>query len=135
MYFIKRNNVYIDMTNQTFNEYLINGHYDNDQRFEATITDWVDHITTLFPQVRLKQFMEVRSMDACSWNLICAPAAFWTGILYDAESLEEAEILSKDWTNQDRKVLNLSVPEARFKIRVLEIQIFLEIAKKLLFNF
>ena len=107
MYFIKRNNVYIDMTNQTFNEYLINGHYDNDQRFEATITDWVDHITTLFPQVRLKQFMEVRSMDACSWNLICAPAAFWTGILYDAESLEEAEILSKDWTNQDRKVLNL----------------------------
>jgi len=69
-------------------------------------------------------------MDACSWNLICAPAAFWTGILYDAESLEEAEILSKDWTNQDRKVLNLSVPEQGLKLSFRNTNL-LEIAKKL----
>ena len=131
MYFVKRNNAYVDMTNQTFNEYLNNGYYDNNQRFEATIADWVDHITTLFPQVRLKQFLEVRSMDACSWSLICSPAAFWTGILYDSESLEEAENLSKDWTDQERKILNLSVPEEGLNLEFKNTNL-LEIAKKLL---
>jgi len=131
MYFIKRNNVYIDMTKLTFNEYLNNGYYDNNQKCEATITDWVDHITTLFPQVRLKQFLEVRSMDACTWSLICAPAAFWTGILYDEKSLEEADMLSKDWTDQDRKMLNLLVPEEGLNLRFRNTNL-LEIAKKLL---
>ena len=52
-----------------------------------TYNDWDDHLTTLFPQVRLKNYLELRSMDACSWNEICAQPAFWTGLLYDQDIL------------------------------------------------
>ena len=129
MYFIKRDNKLIDMTGLTFNEFMNNTKAGN--KFEPTITDWIDHISTLFPQVRLKQYLEVRSMDACSWKEICSPAAFWTGILYDDQSLEEAFNLMHDWTNEERILLNFQVAEnglnTKFRNNTL-----LDIAKKLL---
>ena len=73
----------IDMTGLTFNDFLKNKSNKDGEKFEPTLKDWIDHISTLFPQVRLKQYLEIRSMDACSWKEICAPSAFWTGILYD----------------------------------------------------
>ena len=77
------------MTGITFNEYLMKNQSKDGKKYEPNIEDSNDHITTLFPQIRLKQYLEIRSMDACPWNVICAPAAFWTGILYDNQAIEE----------------------------------------------
>ena len=111
MYFIKRDKEYIDMTSLTFDDYLHGKKNKNEKNYEPIYSDWIDHLSTLFPQVRLKQYLEVRSMDACSWNEICSPAAFWTGILYDDESLNKSFALSQDWTNEERLQLYKNVPE------------------------
>ena len=110
MYFIKRSNKYIDMTGLTFGDFLKGKKNIQNNFFEPEIKDWIDHLSTLFPQIRLKQYLEVRSMDACSWNEICAPAAFWTGIIYDNVSMEAALDLMKNWTNEERLFLNINVP-------------------------
>ena len=82
MYFIIRDNEYINMTKYTFRNFLEKKVL---KKIEPNIEDWINHLSTLFPQVRLKQFLEIRSMDACSWDLICSQPAFWIGILYDDE--------------------------------------------------
>ena len=131
MYFIKRNNKYIDMTSLSFKDFLNNKSNSAGDKFEPSINDWSDHISTLFPQVRLKQYLEVRSIDACSWKVICAPPAFWTGILYDNESMNEAYELTQDWTDEERLFLNLQVPEHGLNTRFRG-QTILQIANKLL---
>ena len=75
MYFINRNHNYIDMTKYTFKEYLDEN--SNHQDDSILLKDWEDHLTTLFPQARLKKYIEIRSMDACNWDLICSQPAFW----------------------------------------------------------
>ncbi|MDC1296675.1 glutamate--cysteine ligase [Alphaproteobacteria bacterium] len=131
MYFIKRNNKYINMTNFTFYDFLKGDNINGKEIGEPKIQDWVDHLSTLFPQVRLKQFLEVRSIDACSWDVICSPAAFWTGILYDGQSLDEALILMEDWTDEERLFLNLNVPQTGLNTKIKNTNV-LEISKKLL---
>jgi glutamate--cysteine ligase len=131
MYFIKRDNKYIDMTGVTFSQFLEGKKNENHILFEPEIKDWIDHLSTLFPQIRLKQYLEVRSMDACSWNEVCAPAAFWTGIIYDNESLNATLDLMKDWTNEDRLLLNKSVPKHGLNTKFQNKNV-LDIAKELL---
>ena len=131
MYFIKRNNKYIDMTGITFGDFLQGKKNKTNKLFEPLIQDWIDHLSTLFPQVRLKQYLEVRSMDACSWNEICAPAAFWTGIIYDEVSLQDSLNLMKDWTNEERLMLNLNVPEKGLDTKFRDKKV-LDIARELL---
>ena len=131
MYFIKRNNKYIDMTSISFNDFINNKNNSTGEKYEPTIADWSDHISTLFPQVRLKQYLEVRSIDACSWKVICSPPAFWTGILYDEESMSEAYRLTQDWTDEERFFLNLQVPEHGLNTKFRD-QTVLQIANKLL---
>ncbi|MDC6448370.1 glutamate--cysteine ligase [Alphaproteobacteria bacterium] len=109
MYFVTRNHEYIDMTKYTFKDYL-EGRI-SDIKYDASIKDWEDHLTTLFPQARLKQYLEIRSMDACSWNLICSQPAFWVGILYDAEIMDSVKKICEDWSTEDREYLNKKVPE------------------------
>ena len=109
MYFINRNHKYIDMTKYTFKEYL-NENF-NDQDDTILLKDWEDHLTTLFPQVRLKQYLEIRSMDACNWDLICSQPAFWIGILYDDGVLDNVKEITESWTNEDREYLNKIVPQ------------------------
>ena len=134
MYFIKRDNKYIDMTNYTFKDFF-EGKYE-DINYEVTIKDWEDHLTTLFPQARLKQYIEIRSMDACSWDLICSQPAFWVGILYDDEILDRVKEITEGWTNEDRYYLNQRVPEkglqTKFKQKKLIdfAQQFYELSKK-----
>ena len=77
---------------------------------KVTLDDWQNHLTTLFPQVRLKQYLELRSMDACSWNEICGQPAFWTGILYDNDCLDEVNNIIKDWTLEDKFFLYKNAP-------------------------
>jgi glutamate--cysteine ligase len=118
MYFIKRDEKYIDMTGTTFKNFLEKNIDKNGKKYDPTIADWADHLSTLFPQVRLKQYLEVRSMDACSWKEICSPAAFWTGILYDEQSLSESYDLTQDWTQEDRFLVNENVPEHGLKTKI-----------------
>jgi len=134
MYFIKRDHKYIDMTNYTFKDYF-EGKCNN-LNHEITLQDWEDHLTTLFPQARLKQYLEIRSMDACSWNLICSQPAFWVGILYDDQIMDKVSEITQGWTEEDRQYLNKRVPEeglqTKFKQKKLIefAQVFYELAKK-----
>ena len=109
MYFIKRNQNYIDVTGCSFRKFM-EGKLDKVPNDKATLDDWQNHLTTLFPQVRLKQYLELRSMDACSWNEICGQPAFWTGILYDNDCLDEVNNIIKDWTLEDKFFLYKNAP-------------------------
>ena len=131
MYFIKRENEYIDMTGIIFGDFLKNKKNNENKYCEPLLNDWIDHLSTLFPQVRLKQYLEIRSMDACSWKEICSPAAFWTGILYDEISLNESIELTHDWTDEEKLFLNMLVPQHGLKTKFRN-HTLLEISKKLL---
>jgi glutamate--cysteine ligase len=72
--------------------------------------DWADHLTTIFPEVRLKKFIEQRGADAGAWRRLCALPAFWTGLLYEQASLDAAWDLVKDWTAEQRQALRDDVP-------------------------
>ncbi|MEZ5842088.1 MAG: glutamate-cysteine ligase family protein, partial [Hyphomicrobiales bacterium] len=76
-----------------------------------TVGDWNNHLSTLFPDVRLKRYIEMRGADGGPWRRICALPAFWTGLLYDAESLAAAADLVADWTEAERLQLRDDVPK------------------------
>jgi glutamate--cysteine ligase len=76
-----------------------------------TIGDWANHLSTLFPDVRLKRFLEMRGADGGPWRRICALPAFWVGLLYDTEALDAAEALTSDWTFAEVKAMRDAVPE------------------------
>ena len=75
-----------------------------------TLDDWADHLTTLFPDVRLKRFLEMRGADAGSFAQVLALPALWTGLLYDQQALDGALALTADWTERERQALRDTVP-------------------------
>ena len=77
--------------------------------------DWADHLTTLFPDVRLKRFLEMRGADAGSFAALWALPALWTGLLYDKQALDAAAVLTRDWTLQEMQTLRDSVPRLGLK--------------------
>ena len=97
MYFIIRNNEYIDLSGITFRQYIQN----KSNGFSPSIDDWNIHITTVFPEVRLKSYIELRGADGGPWSRVCALPAFWTGVLYDEKILNQLEDLIKKWSFQD----------------------------------
>ncbi len=129
MYFIIRNYEYIDMTKYTFKDFLENN-ISKEFDIEPKIDDWINHLSTLFPQVRLKQFLEIRSMDACSWDLICSQPAFWIGILYNDESFDKVNEMVEGWSQDDRNYINSIAPEQGLQTKFNN-QTLLEIAQKL----
>ena len=94
MYFIVRDNEYINMTNYTFRNFLEKKVV---KKIEPTLADWKVHSTTVFPEVRLKSFIELRGADGGPWSRVCALPAFWTGILYDQENLDETWSKINHW--------------------------------------
>ena len=116
MYFIVRDHKYINMTNYTFRDFFENK-YKNNKLIEPTMDDWINHLSTLFPQVRLKQFLEIRSMDACSWDVICSQPAFWIGLLYSEASFDKAKELVESWTQDDRNYINTVAPKEGLKAK------------------
>ena len=92
-YFIVGNKKYIDLTGLTVRDYM----KDSTGKFEPSMDDWNNHITTVFPEVRLKSYIEVRGADGGPWSRVCALPAFWTGILYDEEILDRVWNLVKNW--------------------------------------
>lgn len=109
MYFVYRDGRYIDVAGASFREFLA-GRLSQLPGERPTIDDWSDHLTTLFPEVRLKRFLEMRGADGGRWRRICALSAFWVGLLYDDSALDAAWDLVKSWTDEERETLRTSVP-------------------------
>ena len=111
MYFVRRNGHYLDVSGKNFRDFL-DGKLDAVPGEKPTKADWEDHLSTIFPEVRLKSFLEMRGADGSPWQEICALPAFWTGILYDTTALDAAWDLVKDWTEEERQTLRDAVPSA-----------------------
>ena len=109
MYFVSRDGGYIDAAGQSFRDFM-NGKLPARPGEFATMGDWTDHTTTLFPEVRLKKFLEMRGADGGPWRRVCALPAFWVGLLYDSEALDAASDMIADWTAQDVIDLRNAVP-------------------------
>jgi glutamate--cysteine ligase len=109
MYFVRRNKQYIDTAGESFRAFL-EGRLPQLPGEKPTIADWADHLTTIFPEVRLKRFLEMRGADSGPWRNLCALPALWAGLLYDQSSLNAAYDLVKDWTAGERQQLRNDVP-------------------------
>jgi glutamate--cysteine ligase len=122
MYFVYRDGKYIDASGQSFRDFL-KGKLPALPGEIPTMTDWVDHSTTAFPEVRLKTFLEMRGADGGPWRRICALPAFWVGLLYDTVALDAAYDLIADWTEAEREAMRAEVPrlglDARIRSRTL----------------
>jgi len=117
MYFAKRNGQYIDLSGRSFRKFM-DGRLDDLPGELATLKDWNDHLTTLFPEVRLKAYLEMRGADGGPWSRICALQALWAGVLYDAPSLAAAWDLVKDWDIADHERLRRDVTRLGLKAEV-----------------
>jgi glutamate--cysteine ligase len=109
MYFVYRNGHFVDLSGCSFTDFLA-GKLPNLPGERPTLDDWSDHLTTLFPEVRLKRFLELRGADGGRWRRICAVPALWTGVLYDSVALDAAADLIKDWSAEERQQLRDNVP-------------------------
>ncbi|KTT93551.1 glutamate--cysteine ligase [Sphingomonas sanguinis] len=110
MYFVYRDGKYIDAAGLSFRDFL-KGELSVLPGELPTIDDWNDHLSTAFPEVRLKTFLEMRGADGGPWNRICALPALWVGLLYDDAALDAAWDLVKGWSLDERQALRDSVPE------------------------
>ncbi|HUV31989.1 MAG TPA: glutamate--cysteine ligase, partial [Devosiaceae bacterium] len=110
MYFVIRGGEFIDCTGQSFRDFCA-GRLPALPGETPTRADWDNHLSTIFPEVRLKSFLEMRGADCGPWEEICALPAFWTGLLYDQGSLAEAWELVRDWTKAERQALHEAVPK------------------------
>ncbi|GAA4223148.1 glutamate--cysteine ligase [Sphingomonas endophytica] len=110
MYFVYREGRYIDAAGLSFRDFL-RGELSVLPGEKPTIEDWDDHLSTAFPEVRLKTFLEMRGADGGPWNRICALPAFWVGLLYDSVALDAAWDLVKHWTLDERQALRDAVPK------------------------
>ena len=114
MYFVYRDERYIDVAGASFRDFLA-GKLKALPGVRPTMDDWADHLTTLFPDVRLKRFLEMRGADAGSFAALWALPALWTGLLYDKQALDAAVVLTRDWTLQEMQTLRDAVPRLGLK--------------------
>jgi glutamate--cysteine ligase len=110
MYFVYRDGGYIDASGQSFRGFMA-GKLAARPGELPTMGDWTDHTTTLFPEVRLKKFLEMRGADGGPWRRVCALPAFWVGLLYDSDALDAASTMIADWTAEEVTNLRNAVPE------------------------
>jgi glutamate--cysteine ligase len=109
MYFIKRGDVYHDVAGASFRDFM-GGNFPLLPKEKPVRSDWINHLSTLFPEVRLKNYLEMRGADAGPLSHLKALPAFWVGLLYDQESLDGAYDLIKAWTAEQRQALRDDVP-------------------------
>lgn len=107
MYFVFRDGKYIDAAGQSFRDFL-DGKLPALPGERPRIGDWQDHLSTAFPEVRLKSFLEMRGADGGPWRRICALPAFWVGLMYDQEALDAGWDLVKDWDEETREALRVA---------------------------
>ena len=109
MYFVYRDGKYINALGQSFRDFL-NGKLPALPGEVPTLSDWADHLTTIFPEARIKKFMEMRGADGGPWRRLCALPAFWTGLMYDQTSLDAAWDLVKGWDTETRQAWRDAAP-------------------------
>jgi glutamate--cysteine ligase len=110
MYFVFRDGRYIDAAGQSFRDFL-RGRLPALPGERPLMSDWTDHLSTAFPEVRLKSFLEMRGADGGPWNRICALPALWVGLLYDQSALDAAWDLVRHWSMEEREALRNAVPK------------------------
>jgi glutamate--cysteine ligase len=117
MYFVYRDNRYIDVAGQSFRDFL-QGKLPGLPGEIPGLGDFMDHLTTAFPEVRLKRFLEMRGADSGPWDRICALPALWVGLLYDDVALDGAWELVKNWTAEDRDRMRVDAPKIALEAKV-----------------
>ncbi|MFA6986107.1 MAG: glutamate--cysteine ligase [Arenimonas sp.] len=115
MYFTYRGGEYIDCAGLSFRDFMA-GKLPALPGALPTMKDWADHMTTAFPEVRLKKYLEMRGADGGPWNRLCALPAFWVGLLYDDAALDAAWDLVKDFSMAERNALRDGVPKQALKL-------------------
>ena len=117
MYFLKRGSTYLDVAGASFRD-LLEGRLAAAPGERATMADWANHLSTIFPEVRLKRYLEMRGADVGPPDRIVALAALMIGIYYDEDALRSAQDLIKDWSAEDRQTLRDEVPRLGLAARV-----------------
>jgi glutamate--cysteine ligase len=117
MYFVKRGEHYHDVSGASFRD-LLAGKLRELPGEHATTSDWANHVSTIFPEVRLKRFLEMRGADMGSRDHVVALPALWAGLLYDETALDGAWQLAKDWSNAQRSALRADVPRLALKAEI-----------------
>ncbi len=117
MYFVRRGGEFINAAGLSFRDFL-KGELSVLPGEKPTMDDWEDHLSTAFPEVRLKSFLEMRGADGGPWARICALPALWVGLLYDDAALAAAWDLAKDWTREERDALREDAARLGFKAEV-----------------
>jgi glutamate--cysteine ligase len=110
MYFVYRDGTYIDASGQSFRDFMA-GRLPALPGELPQLHDWADHVTTAFPEVRLKTYLEMRGADGGPWRRLCALAALWVGLLYDGAALDAACDIVADWTAEEREAMRREVPQ------------------------
>ncbi len=117
MYFVYRDGTYIDTSGQSFRDFMV-GELPALPEEQPLMSDWVDHMSTAFPEVRLKQFLEMRGADGGPWSRLCALPAFWVGLFYDTDARDAAWDLIKDWKVEEIQALRDEVPHHALNARL-----------------
>ena len=107
MYFVYRDGKYLDALGQSFRDFL-KGELPALPGEVPTLSDWADHLTTIFPEARIKKFIEMRGADGGPWRRLCALPALWVGLTYDQRALDAAWDLCKDWDAETREGLRVA---------------------------
>ncbi len=130
MYFVKREGRLIDVAGRSFRDFLA-GKLPGLEGEHPSLNDWEDHLTTAFPEVRLKRFLEMRGADGGPWRRLCALPAFWVGLLYDPSNLAACLELSRDWSAEQRQQLRNDVARVGLQAKIGN-RTVLELARELL---
>jgi glutamate--cysteine ligase len=131
MYFVYRGGKYIDVAGRSFRDFL-DGRLPELPGEKPNLTDWTDHLSTAFPEVRLKSFLEMRGADGGRWGRICALPALWVGLLYDQQALDAAWELVRHWSIEERERLRHEVPRLALDARTPEGESMRDFAGKVL---
>jgi glutamate--cysteine ligase len=123
MYFVKHGDDYVDASGQSFRQ-LMAGKLPAMPGARASVSDWANHISTIFPEVRLKRYLEMRGADSGPLPNLLALPAFWAGILYDDSSLDAAWDLVKPWNAQERQQLRDDVPRLGLAAKIRDRTVF-----------
>ena len=130
MYFVYRDGKYIDALGQSFRDFL-DGKLPALPGEKPTLSDWGDHLTTAFPEARIKKYIEMRGADGGPWRRLCALPAFWVGLCYEQDSLDAAWDLVKDWDAETREALRVTASVDGLRAKVGNIDM-LELSKSVL---
>ncbi len=117
MYFVYRDGKYIDALGMSFRDFL-KGELPALPGEKPTLSDWADHLTTIFPEARIKKFIEMRGADGGPWRRLCALPALWVGLLYDAEALDAAWEICKGWTAEEREKLRVDASKVGLQTEI-----------------